>query len=50
MPKYLQISLYVSLVRAAKDFNRTLMRVNSKECLTEAFVGHALIFKPLELF
>jgi len=29
--------------KAPKILNKTLLRANSKECLTEAFVGHASV-------
>jgi len=35
MPKYLQISWYVSLERAPEIFKRALLRTNCKECLTD---------------
>ena len=43
MPKYLQISWYVSLERAQNILQRALLRANCKECLTAEFTGHASV-------
>ena len=43
MPKYLQISWYVSLKRAPNILKRALLRANCKECLTAEFTGHASV-------
>jgi len=42
MPKYLQMSWYVSLERAPNIFKRALVRANCKECLTAEFTGHEI--------
>ena len=43
MPKYLQISWYVSLDRAPNILKRALLRANCKECLAAEFTGHASV-------
>ena len=43
MPKYFQISWYVSLERAPNIFKRALLSANCKECLTTEFTGHASV-------
>jgi len=43
MPKYLHISLYVSLDRAPNILKRALLRANCKECLIAELIGHASV-------
>jgi len=43
MPKYLHISLYVSLDRAPNILKKALLRANCKECLIAELIGHASV-------
>ena len=43
MPKYLQMSLYVSLDKAPNILKRALLRANCKECLIAELTGHASV-------